>query len=121
MEHARGSHARRAASESALISAAARRPDSIAPFMNPCYCTLVCSPANTNRPAGRASHAHKAGSNFGSNTAYPPRAHSESSQVNVFDDRSDARARPRLRQRQNGFSNWSSIRVESSVVFMSEA
>ena len=41
--------------ESALTSAAARLPLSIAPFRYPCHRIVVCSPAKSTRPAGRAS------------------------------------------------------------------
>ena len=42
-------------------SSAARFPVSIAPFMYPCQRSLVCSPAKTMRPAGRASQGRSAG------------------------------------------------------------
>src|SRR5439155_1200750 len=46
---------------------------------------LVRSPANTIRPAGRASHARQSGSKPGSKYAYQPPTHGSSSQTIVFD------------------------------------
>ena len=47
----------------------------MAPLMNPCHRALVCSPAKTTRPAGRASHSRRRESNDGSKYAYPPCTH----------------------------------------------